>query len=395
MPNYPAIDQRRNGRTITRHTAWLGIAALLGSGIASAGHVTVSGVFTSFRGLVTACDPNQQIVEMLNGQVVCSALGEQTLLDAPITPSDTVVFQDLVLGTPDVASSITFIPAPAQEVAGKGPANMFLLGTIKFVNGIWSSNQGLLPDPMTGLPTADAEFGITFTTHCDDDPTLDKQTLLDTVVYVLTSNDFANNTPGQNADFIYVLSSPSLGSLRAYELQDAPPGFDNTMTVQVMGHIDSLHLDAFVNPVGGFIDPSIGSQPTATPPVTVPGVVGMTQSAANASITAAGLRLGTLTQQHSTSVTTGIVISESPITGTSVAAGSAVNIVVSSGPLPGDVNGDGAVNCADLAIVKASFGKRKGQAGFDPRADVNGDGVVSIVDLSTVARSVPLGTTCN
>jgi len=62
--------------------------------------------------------------------------------------------------------------------------------------------------------------------------------------------------------------------------------------------------------------------------------------------------------------------------------------------VPGDLNGDGVVNCADLAIVKASFGKKTGQAGFDPRADVNGDGIVNILDLSTVARQLPAGKTC-
>ena len=30
----------------------------------------------------------------------------------------------------------------------------------------------------------------------------------------------------------------------------------------------------------------------------------------------------------------------------------------------GDLNVDGAVNCADLAIIKASFGKKAGQVGF-------------------------------
>jgi hypothetical protein len=64
-------------------------------------------------------------------------------------------------------------------------------------------------------------------------------------------------------------------------------------------------------------------------------------------------------------------------------------------PVAGDLNGDGVVNCADLDIVKASFGKSTGQAGFDPRADVNHDGVVNILDLSFVARLVPAGTSCN
>ena len=62
--------------------------------------------------------------------------------------------------------------------------------------------------------------------------------------------------------------------------------------------------------------------------------------------------------------------------------------------ISGDRNGDGVVNCADLDIVKASFGKKIGQAGFDPRADVNSDGIVNVFDLSTVARQLPAGTVC-
>ena len=60
----------------------------------------------------------------------------------------------------------------------------------------------------------------------------------------------------------------------------------------------------------------------------------------------------------------------------------------------GDLNGDGLVNCADLAIIKASFGKSVGQAGFDIRGDVNGDGVVNIIDLSAEAKLLPSGTVC-
>lgn len=62
--------------------------------------------------------------------------------------------------------------------------------------------------------------------------------------------------------------------------------------------------------------------------------------------------------------------------------------------LPGDVNFDGAIDCRDQAIVKASFGKRAGMAGFDARADINGDGVVDIRDLAFIAQKLPAGTTC-
>jgi hypothetical protein len=60
----------------------------------------------------------------------------------------------------------------------------------------------------------------------------------------------------------------------------------------------------------------------------------------------------------------------------------------------GDVNGDGHVDCADLAIVKASFGKSY-LTGFNPAADVNNDGVVTVLDLSAVSRKLPAGTVCN
>jgi hypothetical protein len=47
-----------------------------------------------------------------------------------------------------------------------------------------------------------------------------------------------------------------------------------------------------------------------------------------------------------------------------------------------DLNGDGKIDCGDLAIVTASLGKKVGDAGFDPRADVNGDGVVDSLDVN-------------
>jgi uncharacterized repeat protein (TIGR01451 family) len=65
-----------------------------------------------------------------------------------------------------------------------------------------------------------------------------------------------------------------------------------------------------------------------------------------------------------------------------------------AGPVPGDVNGDSVVNCADVSIVEASFGLSAGQSGFDLRADVNGDGLVNGADLTIVLSHLPTGTTC-
>ena len=69
-------------------------------------------------------------------------------------------------------------------------------------------------------------------------------------------------------------------------------------------------------------------------PVSVPDVVGLTQAAAATAITNAELVVGTVTQQSSATVPAGEVISQNPTAGTSVAGGSAVNLVVSTGPAP-------------------------------------------------------------
>jgi hypothetical protein len=62
--------------------------------------------------------------------------------------------------------------------------------------------------------------------------------------------------------------------------------------------------------------------------------------------------------------------------------------------MPGDVNGDGKINCADIALVKAAFGTRTGQPGFNPNADVNHDGVVNVLDLAIVSQKLAPGTKC-
>src|SRR2546430_10848186 len=65
--------------------------------------------------------------------------------------------------------------------------------------------------------------------------------------------------------------------------------------------------------------------------VTVPNVVGQTQAAATSAITGAGLTVGAVTMQSSSTVAAGSVITDSQPGGTKVASGSAVNLVVSTG----------------------------------------------------------------
>jgi beta-lactam-binding protein with PASTA domain/predicted Ser/Thr protein kinase len=67
------------------------------------------------------------------------------------------------------------------------------------------------------------------------------------------------------------------------------------------------------------------------PQATVPDLVNLTQEAAITALADAGLVLGTPTSEQSTTVPSGQIISQDPAAGVTVAKGSAVNVVVSSG----------------------------------------------------------------
>ena len=54
--------------------------------------------------------------------------------------------------------------------------------------------------------------------------------------------------------------------------------------------------------------------------------------------------------------------------------------------LPGDVNGDGVVNSVDRDLVKSQFGRSNAGVVFSAACDLNGDGRVDAADLAMVLR---------
>jgi len=68
--------------------------------------------------------------------------------------------------------------------------------------------------------------------------------------------------------------------------------------------------------------------------VTVPNVVGQAQGAATTTIIGAGLTTGTVTTAPSSSVPSGSVITQNPAAGAQAVTGSAVQLLVSTGPVP-------------------------------------------------------------
>jgi hypothetical protein len=99
---------------------------------------------------------------------------------------------------------------------------------------------------------------------------------------------------------------------------------------------DGVHtVSAIAHDAAGNLgeSPAVGFKVlNAAATVSVPNVVGLTQTAAQTAITGATLTVGAVTTASSTTVASGRVISQNPTGGTSVTTGSAVSLVVSTGP---------------------------------------------------------------
>jgi VWFA-related protein len=118
--------------------------------------------------------------------------------------------------------------------------------------------------------------------------------------------------------------------------------------VTISGQLDNGYLLSFVSSITdcnphtlsvtvtgqGTTDTRFTRCDATTGPITVPNVLNQTQATATTAVTGAGLVVGTVTQQSSATVPAGRVSSQNPVAGVGVAAGAAVNLVVSTGPAP-------------------------------------------------------------
>ncbi|WP_455366909.1 PASTA domain-containing protein, partial [Kaarinaea lacus] len=110
--------------------------------------------------------------------------------------------------------------------------------------------------------------------------------------------------------------------------------------------------DDVVLAAGSPVDLIVSSGPAGTAPIVVPDVVGLSQAAAENTITSTGLNVSVSTVASDT-VPAGNVISQTPAGGIEVTAGSVVNLVVSSGPAPVNVTVPDVVNISQAAAESA------------------------------------------
>jgi hypothetical protein len=217
------------------------------SGSASAALITVTGGFTAFHSdLVFGNASGSGISSTLNGDPLCPNGGCNVNGPADVkfaSPVDRVAFQNGdFLGTLNAENAVSFTPGPEVDVAAAG--DRFLLGTLTYENGVWSSSL---------LGTT---FDVVLTTHSSNPP-FDGQIFSDTLQLAITPNS-TTNTPGQNADSVYFLNNVIIGSLSAFELNNyplSPPADPSTQTnivsAELWGFMGSLHLDSFRNVTGG------------------------------------------------------------------------------------------------------------------------------------------------
>lgn len=205
-----------------------------------------------------------------------------------------------------------------------------------------ASQLGLMSGKWLRLQTAVNQISVSYTliysvNELDQAPVFgrvwldndgDGVTNADEIDYGTDPND-PDSYPGQT------VAIPDLSGMTVPEATDALNSVglyvgDQTLVGSTMpaGQVVSW------SPVGSVarwssIDLNVSTGP-ALPPVQVPDLTGLTESQASTAITAVGLAVGSVNHQASNTIPLGIVISWSP-TGT-VVSGTAISLVVSSGP---------------------------------------------------------------
>lgn len=181
-----------------------------------------------------------------------------------------------------------------------------------------------LADPLVPLPGAD--FSVVYAVGVVA-PTPPAPP---TLTAPLRAGDSVVRGAAAPAAIVHVLiNAAAVGDVPA----DGAGAFARTVMPLVAGQVVTA-----IQTLGGLTSlsstPVTVTAPLPPPMVLVPTVIGLTQAAATTSLTGAGLLLGPVTRQTSTTVPTGVVISQTPAAAALVARGSAVALTISLGGGP-------------------------------------------------------------
>jgi beta-lactam-binding protein with PASTA domain len=244
-----------------------------------------------------------------------------------------IVAERLTVGAVTQANSAT---VPIGHVISQDPAAGSKLKSRRAVNLVVSLGAAV-PD-VVGLTQANAQSAITSAGLTVGGVTMTNSiTVPIGTVISQTPAAGTNVAPGSRVDLVVslgvavpnVVGSPQAAAQTALTAAGLTVGVvstANSLTVP-LGSVISQNPTAGTNVAAGSAVDLVVSLG-----VTVPDVVGSPQAAAEAAIVAAGLTVGTVTTAMSETVPTGNVISQTPAGGINVSPGSAVALVISSGP---------------------------------------------------------------
>lgn len=183
-------------------------------------------------------------------------------------------------------------------------------------------SAGLVVGTVTSQYDAGVATGDVISQSPSGGASIDEGSAVDLVVSLGPPQTIVPNVVGQSqatAETNIVAASLAVGSVTSQYDAGVPAG--NVISQSPSGGVtvdEGSSVDLVV---------SLGA-----PQTTVPNVVGQPQATAEANILAADLVVGTVTTQNDETVPSGDVISQSPSGGAAVNTGTAVDLVVSSGP---------------------------------------------------------------
>ncbi len=191
---------------------------------------------------------------------------------------------------------------------------------------------------------------------------------------MIVSTPPLNASPGLLYSYAAVATHADFGEVLTWSLVDGPAGMtlDPGGVVQwppAVGDIGVVRVQLVVTDGQGLTD-SQDYVITVGEVVLVPNVVGQTQAVAEQTLAASNLTVGTVTSEYNDRVPVGTVMVQDPSFGSAQVPGSAVNLVLSLGQSPDDVDDDGD-----------GFTENQGDCddnnlGINPDAtDIPGDGI--------------------
>jgi beta-lactam-binding protein with PASTA domain len=248
---------------------------------------------------------------------------------AQAAAESTLVSSGLVVGTVNTANSDT---VPAGNVISQAPLGGTLLPPGSAVDLVVSLGPAPVPVPdVTGLAQATAESTLVsagFTVGTVTNVSSDTVPVGDVVSQAPLGGSLA--VPGSAVDLV-VSSGPAPVAVPDVTGLVGAVDSANHPTVPVGAVISQVPVGGTLVPPGSAVALTVSLGPA---PVAVPDVTGLAQATAESTLVSAGFTVGTVTNVSSDTVPAGNVVSQAPLGGSLAVPGSAVDLVVSSGPAP-------------------------------------------------------------